>query len=177
MDIPPDISAASPAVQAHYLRMIADGQTPRFAEMLALQQPPGTKGTDRTFMQGRYGGEWLNEMPPHQATRIVSEARAAGISIEGKYYHSGLADRRGHADPEAWVDGLDDIKRVAAKRNLNVEGAVTVKAQEVEPSPKKLDKKIEKQLVQHYMANNKRMSVADAKAVVADKHVPAWKKK
>ena len=51
--LPHDIQAASREVQEHYLRMIEAGQHPQFAEMCALQQPPGTRGTDRAFMQGR----------------------------------------------------------------------------------------------------------------------------
>jgi hypothetical protein len=176
-DLPYDIAMAGPDVQAHYKKMVAAGQSPRFAEMCALQAPPGTKGTDRAFMEGRYDGNWLDALPKRQASWLTREARAAGISISGKYYMGGLADKRGHLDPEAWVGGVDDIKRVAAKRNLTVKGIVNVEGHDVAPKRVDLNPKIARELARKEMAKNPKLSMREAIEKVKDKAVPRWKKR
>ncbi len=123
-EIPWDIQRASGSVQAFYKKMVTDGVAPRMAEMLALQQPPGLRGTDRTFMEGRYNNQQFDNMPKHHAEKMMKQARQAGINPSGKYYCSGLADGRGPSDPAAWVDGVNDVLKVARARNLTVEGAV-----------------------------------------------------
>jgi len=175
--MPPDIANAAPSVQHHYLKMLADGQSPRFAEMCALQQPPGTQGTDRAFQQGRLTGNWMDDMPVHMARRISREAKAAGISITGKQYMSGLADKRGHCDPEAWVSDLSDVRRVAKKRNLQVRGIINVDAIDTPPATVDLDPKIAKDLAKKEIAKNPKLSMGDAIAKVKAKHTPQWKKK
>lgn len=175
--MPYEIANASPAVQRHWLCMISDGQTERFATMAALQQPPGTRGTDRAFQQGRLDGNWMDEMPVHMARRIAREAKASGISITGKQYMSGLADKRGHCDPEAWVSDLSDVKRVAKKRNLQVRGIVNVDAIETPPVTVDLNPKIAKDLAKKEMAKNPSLSMKDAISKVKEKHVPRWKRK
>jgi hypothetical protein len=176
MNLPPDISFAAPEVKAHYISMIEDGQTPAFAEMCALRQPPGTKGTDRTLMEGRYNGEWLDDMPPHQARRILRQAKEAGIDTTGKFYMSGLADKRSHMDPEAWIDSAADIKRVAEKRNLDVRGAVNHTATPAEPKSKKISKRAEERLIKAYMKKDSKLTRQEARDVVRQNHVPRWKK-
>lgn len=47
--------------------------------MVALQVPPGTKGTDRAFLEGRQNNEQLDAMPKRQANYVAKEARDAGI--------------------------------------------------------------------------------------------------
>lgn len=173
MTLPPDIAAASPAVQKHYLAMIADGQTERWAEMAALQQAPGSTGTDREFMHGRNAGEFLNDMPARQARYITREAKAAGIDISGKYYMAGLADSRGWKDPNAWVSGRDDVLRVAKKRNLNLTGQVNHKA---DPVPKKKSKGLSDRIVNELAKKQVGMSRSEAIERVREKHTPHWKK-
>lgn len=175
--MPPDIAAASPAVQQRYLKMIADGQSPRFAEMCALQQPPKTHGTDRTFFEGRYNGQWLDDMPKRQANYILKEAKAAGISTTGKFYMSGLADKRGWCDPEAWISDVSDIRRVAKKRNLSVKGIVNIEGHEEAPKQKDLNPRIAKELAKQEIAKHPKLSMKEAIAKVKEKHVPRWKKK
>jgi hypothetical protein len=123
-DLPFDIQRASDEIQAHYLDMVANGVAPRLAEMLALQQPPGLRGTDRALMEGRLNNQQFDRMPRDHAENMITLARRAGINPNGKYYSSGLADGRGPADPAAWIDSVRDVKRVAAERNLTVSGAV-----------------------------------------------------
>jgi hypothetical protein len=177
MSLPYDIQRASREVQAHYLQMIAEGQSPRWAEMCALQQPPGTQGTDRAFMQGRLDGNWMDGLPERQAKWMAKEAKAAGINISGKYYMGGLADKRGHLDPESWVDSVADIKRVAIKRNLNVSGIVKVEGREVEPTTVDLNPKIARSLAKKEIAKNPKLTMKEAVAIVKERAVPHWKKK
>jgi hypothetical protein len=177
MKLPYDIEVASREVQAHYIKMIKEGQTERFAAMAALQQPPGTKGTDRAFQQGRLDGNWLDSLPPRMAKRMVREAKAAGISIAGKYYMSGLADKRGHCDPSAWISDTSDIREVAKARNLEVRGVINVDAHEVEPKKVDLNPRIAKELAKKEMQKKPGISMQDAIAKVKEKHLPNWRRK
>ena len=176
--LPFEIEAAPEEIQQHYLRMIRDGQSLGFALMCALQQPPGTKGTDRAFQQGRLDGNWLDKIPPRQAKRMVREAKAAGIDISGKQYVSGLADKRGHMDPMAWVSDTADVKRVAKARNLTVQGAVTHEAAELPPRASVgLNQKIIKEMAKKELAKNPGLTKAQAENIVREKHTPRWKKR
>jgi hypothetical protein len=123
-DLPWDIRSAPRDVQDFYRRIVGEGVTPRFAEMVALQQPPGLRGTDRTFMENRLNNQQFDSMPKDHAENLITLAKRAGINPAGKYYCSGIADGRGASDPAAWVDSVNDVKRVAKERNLTVEGAV-----------------------------------------------------
>jgi hypothetical protein len=175
--VPFNIRAAGAEATSHYLKLIRDGQTERFAEMCALMQPPGTKGLDRTLMEGRYNQEWLNDMPKHQADRIVREAKQAGINISGKFYMSGLADKRGHCDPAAWIDSTADISRVAEERNLTVSGVVNRKGRPVAPERKALSAEHTRKFVREEMAANPKLTRGEAKEIVRDKYAPKWKSK
>lgn len=177
-EVPFDVQRAGRDAVDHYLKMVRSGCTPRFAEMCALQMPPGTSGSDRAFMEGRLNGEWLNSLPKPQADRIVAQAKRAGISTAGKVYLSGLADKRGHLDPAAWVDSASDIKRVAEERNYEVHGIVRHKAREVEPpKPKEVSDSI---LAEHVAEERRKHPTAkqsDLVEKVKDKIVPRWKRK
>lgn len=176
--IPISVKNAGPEAVAHYQRSIASGASERFAEMVALQQPPGTKGTDRAFMQGRYAAEWLNQMPKQQADRMVREARAAGINTSGRFYMGGLADKRGHLDPEAWIDSTADIVRVAKKRDLEVHGIVDYVPPEKPPAkPVDINPKILREHVRKEMKANPKLSRGEATEKVKDRIVPHWKRK
>lgn len=126
--IPQEVLDAGREAVETYQRALPHGE--RWALMCALQEPPGARGTDRAYMEGRYNNQQLDGLPKRQAEWLAREARQAGINISGKYYCGGLADSRGWRDPEAWVSGVDDIKRVAQKRKLAVTGAV-----EYDPGP------------------------------------------
>lgn len=175
-DLPFEIKRAPKHVQDHYLQVLAMGYGERWALMAALQQPPGTKGTDRTFMHGRLNGEWLGELPEKQAKYILREAKAAGIDVVGKVYCSGLADKRGWCDPAAWVDSVSDIQKVAQARNMNVQGMVNVKAREVEAKRVDLNPKIVARLAKDAMAKDPKLTKGEAVALVKEKHTPRWKR-
>jgi hypothetical protein len=176
--MPQEIADSRPAVQQHWLRMIADGQTERFATMLALQQAPGVTGSDRTFMEGRNNQEWLDGLPKRQANYIIKEAKASGIDITGKYYMAGIADKRGWCDPKAWVSGRDDVLRVAKERNLEVSGSVNHKPVADLPTVKTdLNPRILRELTRKELSKNPSLTKRQAEELVKSKHVPRWKKK
>jgi hypothetical protein len=176
--VPDNIREAGIEAARMYARLLAEGYGHRWAEMCALQQPPGVKGTDRAVMQGRYAEQWLDDMPTDQARRITREARAAGINISGKYYCSGLADKRGHCDPAAWIDSSADIKRVAVQRNLTVHGIVEHQAVSM-PPPK--SKPLSDRLIREMSAVERKRhpgkSKAELREMVIDKYAPKWRRK
>lgn len=178
IELPPEIRSAPMAVQEHYISMVRSGQTERFALMCALQQAPGTRGTDRALMQGRYAGEWMGEMHGPLARRMVREAREAGINISGKFYMGGLADKRGHRDPAAWIDSVADIKKVAEARRLHVQGIVDYTPPERE-TKKSVDiaPDILREQVRREMAADRKLKRGEAVERAKDRIVPHWKKK
>lgn len=170
-DLPFDIQRASEEVQAHYLDMIANNVAPRLAEMLALQQPPGLKGTDRAFMEGRLNNEQFDRMPKDHAQNIITLAKRAGINPTGKYYSSGLADSRGPADPAAWIDSVHDVKRVAAARNLTVSGAVEHKGiPQPRPQSKPLSERLTREMMKAEAKRQPSMKQGELREYVIDKY-------
>lgn len=168
MSLPPEIAESSLAVQKHYLAMIEDGQSERWAEMCALQQAPRTHGTERTWNEGRGAGQWLDDMPKRQATYMLKEAQQAGISTSGKYYCSGIADRRGWCDPAAWVSGPDDVKNVAKKRNLEVRGAVNHTPVQKDP--------VKRPALSESAIKGIQKRTGKSRAQAVQDHAPRWKK-
>ena len=154
---PLEVRQAGQQAVAMYESLLGQGYGHKWAEMCALQQPPGVKGTDRMFMERRANQEWLDDMPPDMARKILREAKAAGISTSGKFYMSGLADKRGHKDPDAWVDSIADVKKVAQKRNLTVTGAVEHQGTPV-PPPK--TKPLSERLTREMMAKERKKNPA-----------------
>lgn len=177
-ELPYDLQNASRDAQDHYLKMVADGQSPRFAEMCALQVAPGTKGTDRAFMEGRLNGQFFDNMPVPMARRMLREAKAAGIDVSGKYYMGGLADKRAHRDPAAWIDSVADIKRVAQQRDLHVSGIVEHTPPE-KPPAKSVDiaPEILRENVRRELKANPGLKRDDAVERVKGRIVPHWKRK
>lgn len=177
-DVPENIRQAGMDAIRMYTRLLSEGLGHRWAEMCALQQPPGVKGTDRAVMQGRYAEQWLDDMPTDQARRITREARAAGINISGKYYCSGLADKRGHCDPAAWIDSAADIKKVAVQRNLTVRGIVEHQAAPTPPpKPKQLSERLVKEMSAVERKRHPGKSQAEVREIVIDKYAPKWRRK
>lgn len=169
MDVPSHIRAAGSEATRVYLSAMENGGGERFAEMCALQTPPGTKGSDRAFFEGRSNQQQFDQMPARQAQWLLKEAKQAGINPTGKYYLGGLADKRGWKDPKAWVSNIDDVKRVAQERNLHVEGAVTVEGRPVPPKRTALNERI----IREEMRRNPGMS----RDAIIEKHAHPKKKK
>lgn len=171
MTLPFDIQNARPEIQQAYIKMVENGVVPRMAEMLALQSPPAVKGTDRALMQGRYNNEQFDAMPPDHARGLLSIARKAGINPSGKYYCSGLADKRGPADPAAWIDSVNDVSKVAAMRNLTVSGAVEHKGVAM-PRPKSppLNEKLVREMMKVEKPNKPTMKKGELREYVIHKY-------
>lgn len=170
IDVPPHIAAAGREVASMYARLRSEGQSHKWAEMCALQQPPGVKGTDRAFMQGRLNNQQLDQMPPDHARNIVTLARRAGINPTGKYYSSGLADRRGPQDPRAWVDSTADVTRVAQERNLTVTGAVEHRGRQVAPQRKPLSEHLVREMMRVEGKRNPSMKKGELREMVVAKY-------
>lgn len=170
IELPIEIASANPAAQAHYRQMIRDGQSERFAIMCSLQVAPGTKGTDRAFMEGRMNNQQLNDMPAYQANYMIRDAKKAGINISGKHYCAGLADKRGWKDPEAWVSSNDDVLRVAKKRQLTVAGSVNYDPPVQPPKRVKLNEKIITREVAKLRRSEPKASVGELRERVIEKH-------
>ena len=141
--IHPDIASSS-ARMAIYKQALANDGSHKFAEMCALQCPPGTKATDRAFMQGAH--RQMEDMDPKNRELILDIAKKAGISTQGKCHKAGLGRPE---DPAAWVSSSDDVLRVAKARNLNVSGVVNHKAVDNLQEPKRV--KLAEDIIQRMM--------------------------
>lgn len=168
MTIPEEVLAAGREAVETYKRALPHGE--RWALMCALQEPPGARGTDRAFMEGRYNNQQLDGLPERQAQWLTREARQAGIDISGKYYCGGIADHRGWKDPEAWVSGVDDVKRVAQKRRLAVTGAVEYDPGPAPPKRKLLADDIVREAVQKELRRNPKAKAGAVREKILAKH-------
>lgn len=175
MQVPQQISDAGLDAVDAYRAALPYGE--RWAEMVALKCPPGTRGTDRAFNEGRLNQQQFDDMPKRMAQRILREASAAGISTHGKQYCAGLADKRAYCDPEAWVDSTADIVRVARNRNLSVEGIVSHKGTPVPPKRAVLSEGIIKEEMRHYRKLHPGMKKADLRQMIIEKHAHPAKRK
>lgn len=153
MDIPVEVQRSGREAIDRYIRALPYGE--KWASMVATQIAPGTKGSDRAFMEGRLNNQQLDEMPVRQAKFISQQAKAAGISISGKYYCGAVADKRAWRDPEAWVSSNDDILRVAMKRGHSVHGSVNYDAG---PPPPPKRKVLSERIIKEEIAREKRLN-------------------
>jgi hypothetical protein len=168
MPIPQQVLDAGPEAVRTYKAALPYGE--KWASMCALQCPPGIKGTDRAFNQGRYNQQQFDDMPKLMAEHMLREAREAGISTAGKQYVGGLADKRAHKDPEAWVDSTADIVRVARKRNLTVEGIVSHKGIPVPPKRAPLSEKIIAEDMRRYRKLHPNKKAGELREMIIAKH-------
>lgn len=154
------VISAEASVQAHYEACRKNGCTHELAEMLATRSFPGTKGTDRAFMEGRHrDGSQFEGLPDIVGKEYVRKALAAGVNPAGKYYSGTLA--RFPGDPRAWIDGLDDARRVAKERGVGLSGAINVKTPEGCESRDPAPYRVADDIVQRHVANR----VADEPAL------------
>jgi len=119
-----------PEIQQAYEGMRRKGESHRMAEMLALQCPP-MSDTDREFLEGHCNGNQF-EKTLGLGNYYGRVAKEQGFSTTGKVYLSGLARYPG--DPEAWVSGKGDVKRVIEQRGWSCRGAVNIKGEVKPPS-------------------------------------------
>ena len=172
-EVPENILRAGKDPSEMYARLRSEGYTHQWSEMCALQQPPGVRGTDRALMQGRLNHQWLDDMPKDQANLLMREAKGAGINVSGRFYMSGLADKRGHRDPAAWIDSASDIKKVARERNLSVRGIIEHKGDAMPPPKgKRLSGKLTREMMTYERHKNPGMKMreGDLKEMVKEKY-------
>lgn len=118
-----------PEQQAHYVRMRRNGETHRFAEMVALRAAPACN-TDDTFLKGGFNGSQFAKNPDMGEIR-AKELRKRGGSTAGKRYVAGLARYVG--DPEAWVSSKSEAKAVLKKRGWGSEALGVKMTADLEP--------------------------------------------
>lgn len=169
-DVPESIRKLGAVASATYVKLRSEGLSHKWCEMCVLQQPPGTLGTDRAYMQGRYNNQQLDAMPPDHANGIVTLARRAGINPSGKYYSAALADGRGPADPGAWVDSTADVVRVARERNLTVTGAVEHKGAPETPKRKPLSERLTREMMRVERPKHPGMKKGELREMVIAKY-------
>lgn len=95
------IVSSSPDRQAFYEKLRRDGVSHNMAEMCALQQPPGTSGSDRAFMEGSTGKRYIAQL--------------------------GRKGFKPGTDPQAWVSGVDDLVARCRAQNKDCEVAGRMK--------------------------------------------------
>jgi hypothetical protein len=106
-----------------YDQLIAEGQSPNMAAMLASMKPPGTWNTGKEFSKRE--NERMRSIDDMQREEIVSIAKKAGINTQGKTYNGQLGK---YNDPLAWVSDTTDVKNAAVKKEMNIDGMVKVNA-------------------------------------------------
>lgn len=149
----------------------------RLAEMFAARQPPGTRGTDRAFLQDRHNGKQF-EKEPAVGDRYASAARRAGVSTAGRVYHSGLA--RFPGDPAAWISDTGDLRKRCETMGKSCTGIIEYQAPQQPPPPSKA---LGEDIVQRLMTetiladpdtavrlNNGKQTMRDLRDEVIEKH-------
>ena len=134
---------AGPNRLAFYDRLIDEGNKPQFAAMLALQSPPGTKGTERSFNEGSHS--WADKLFSKNRDYIFTTARKAGINPTGKVYKGGIGRPD---DPMAWVSGPDDVLAACKSKGLSGKGAVNYDAPKQKFKKKRMGKDVMDRYVQ-----------------------------
>lgn len=133
IDVPADVRAAGPTAVKIYRKSIRQGNTPRFAEMVALRTPGGAV-TDCSFLanRGTLGSQFAGD--EQVLDQVVSNAKKAGYNPNANdVYLSQLASFPG--DPKAFVPatgGRGHVQKVCEERGWACEGSVKVKAREPE---------------------------------------------
>ena len=114
MTLPPDIAAAPTPTQRFYKSLLRKGNTPRFAEMLALRKGPHLN-TDTSFMAGR--GTLADQLGKDTAN-VVKRAREQGYNPSANDVYFPTAARRA-GDPAAFVK-QHDARSALGRANENI---------------------------------------------------------
>lgn len=171
-----EVLRQEPHVQQRYRNIVAKGESPRMAIMLAMQKAPLTRQSDKTF--GKKRRQVMESgMKPWMLDRYLKMAKQAGISTQGKYYVGGLGRP---TDPMAWVSTVDDAKQVCRLKNLSASGLIEHEGHEVEPPRRvRMAPDVQKEYVARALAGNPSLAAACKKdpaklrsvaAEVVDRH-------
>jgi hypothetical protein len=140
MDAPPHVLEA-------FRRIVASGESPRLAEMLAYRRAP-QPNTDGVHFEGMGMAHLEKTLGKPWVDNLTKQARKAGIAInDSSIYNGSLADARAGGDPGAWLltgDGKDQLKKRARERGLACE-TLGVEHGESQQRMEFIQPKIEKQ--------------------------------
>jgi len=136
-----------------YKHLISEGNNPGFAAMLAMQQPPGSKGTERAFLEGQQ--HWADKISHNAADALHTMAKKAGISTQGKKYIGGLGKP---SDPMAWISTQDDVRSALKAKGLSSVGGVNYKAPEQEFKKRKMAPDILNKYISEELRNDKKLA-------------------
>lgn len=136
-ELPFDVARAPESVQARYLELVADGVSPRMAEMFALRTAPRVM-TDSVYFAGVGSlDKQFGSAPCGQLDALIAAAKSHGFTPGvNDVYDSGLADFFG--DPKAFVPptgGRNHIRRTCEERGVSNYGPVQVRAPQPEKPP------------------------------------------
>jgi len=147
LDIPQEIMQLSDSymrngdetVLEFYLRLITDGQSPRMAEALALQQCPGIGITDTIYIadQNRHGQTILDRMGGDEAAveRLSKGLARRGYKLKPHDHYIPTAARFAN-DPAAIVNHkqtLGDLKRRVEESGATTHGVISSKGDNSRP--------------------------------------------
>lgn len=136
-ELPLDIARAPESVQARFLEMLADGVSPRMAEMFALRAAPRVMTDSVYFASQGSLDKQFDKAPCGQLDSLIAAAASHGFKPGiHDVYDSGLADFFG--DPKAFVPptgGRNHIRRICEERGVSNYGPVQVRAPERENPP------------------------------------------
>lgn len=137
-------------VREFFLNLIANGQSPNMALILATRSAPVMKGGDRQFQESY---RWnMNSMDAHNRKMIYQRAHEAGVKTDGKFYVGGLGR---YTDQHAWCATAEDVLTQCKMRNLNADRIVHHKAVAPAAPPKRvpLAEHLIKECTQKLLAN------------------------
>lgn len=162
-------------VQAFYEELRERGESHNMADVLCHQRPPAANysNTDRAFMHN-FENDPVPFIPENLKGAVIENVEKAGIRARGKVYCGKLADGRGPLDPEAWVGSVDDVKRVALKRNLTVTGAVTVQGTPVKSKPIPLAEDLIQRHINEETIRRPKADKRELRQSIIEKHAMKW---
>lgn len=122
---------SNPACGAEYKAYFTDDRNLcRTCDMLQSGHGPSIR-TEATYQAKANGRLGLASVHPAIREHYRRVAGDAGVSTDGKTYEPRLASFPG--DPQAWVSGPDEVRRVVEDRGWSMDGDMKVKGREVEP--------------------------------------------
>ena len=117
LDIPSDIAACDAKLN-QYVEMIAAGESPRMAAMLASQTPPGIGITDTIYIadQNRHGRSILDRMQgdTRAVNRLKKQLASRGYTLSSDDHYIPTAARF-PGDPEAIVNNTQSLQQLQEK--------------------------------------------------------------
>lgn len=142
-------------------------------DIITSGQAPGPV-TDRELLEGHTNQNQFEGNPRYAKWIEQQYKRHSGGKAppKGSIYMDNLCRKGMAGDPEAWVDGRGDVKRLLEKRGWGADGPLmSVKEQEKPPPvPKKLADHIVARNVNNHLAVNPRADKREVREMVLEKH-------